>query len=211
MLKRPPPARSPRRAAGFTLIELMTVLVLMAILLMLAMPSFTTWVRNSKLRTVGDSLQNGLRLAQAEAMRRNRQVVFTLTNDKVIASNAASHTAVNNGNHWALTTVKAYANDAFAFIESGVLTDVAAGVKVTGPAAICFNAMGRIVDNNEPGISGADCELPTTTPAVTTYNISYADAVTGVDRPMRVTVALGGQVRMCDPAKTLNASNPDGC
>ena len=215
MLTRPA-ARAPARVAGFTIIEMMVTLVLLGILLALAMPSFTTWVRNSKLRAVGDSLQNGLRLAQTEATRRNRQVVFTLTNDKVTASTAADHTAAANGNFWSLATVQAYASDAFAFIESGVLTDVASGVQVTGPAAICFSAMGRLVANPSPGITGASCSsppapTPPATSAMLTYDISFADAVSGVDRPMRVTVALGGQVRMCDPAKALGSTNPDGC
>lgn len=208
MLRRP---ANRSLTGGFTLIELMVTITLLAILLGLAMPSFSAWVRNSKLRAVGDSLQNGLRLAQAEALRRNRQVVFTLTNAKVDASNAASHTAVANGNYWALSTVAAYTNDSVAFIESGVMNDVASGVRITGPASICFNAMGRIAVNADPGISGANCALPTTSPAVLTFNVDYADSVAGQDRPMRVTVALGGQVRMCDPAKSLASGYSDGC
>jgi type IV fimbrial biogenesis protein FimT len=31
------------------------------------------------------------------------------------------------------------------------------------------------------------------------------------DRPLRVLVTLGGSVRLCDPAKTLSAAQPDGC
>ena len=45
------------------------------------------------------------------------------------------------------------------------------------------------------------------TAAAATYDITIPNA----DRPLRVLVALGGQVRLCDPAKTLSNTNPDGC
>ena len=67
-----------KRRHGFTLVELMVTISLLAILLALAAPSFSTWIRNAQVRTVSDSLQNGIRLAQAEAIRRHRQVVFFL-------------------------------------------------------------------------------------------------------------------------------------
>lgn len=209
MMRRRPGNRP--RSGGFTLIELMVTITLMAILLALGVPSFSAWIRNGKLRAVGDSLQTGLRLAQAEALRRNRQVVFTLTNDKVTAENVASQRAVDNGNFWSLSTVAAYTGDAATFIESGVLSDVAEGVQITGPKSICFNAMGRQVVNDSPGITGASCALPTSTPAVQNYDLAFASPKEGVDRRLRVTVSLGGQVRMCDRDKTLSSTAPDGC
>ena len=190
------------------MVELMVTLVLLAILLALAMPSFSIWIRNSKVRAVADSLQTGLRLAQAEALRRNRQVVFTLTNDSPTSS---THTPVQNGVNWSLNSVAAYVGDPVSYIESGVLTDVGSGVQITGPAAICFNALGRMVANDAPGFSGVACELPTTTPPVQAYQVGFASTTAGEDRPLRVTVALGGQVRLCDPAKALSANAPDGC
>ncbi|RYF57538.1 MAG: type II secretion system protein GspH [Comamonadaceae bacterium] len=188
---------------------MLVTIVLMSILMALAMPSLSAWIRNSKIRAVSDSLQNGLRLAQSEATRRSRQVVFSLTDDKPTAS---GYTAKTDGNHWAINSVVAMtADETSAFVEAGVLTDVGSNVRVTGPAAICFNAIGRLVANSTPGVTAANCSLPAGTPPVHTYNITFADAVTGVDRPLRVTVALGGQVRLCDPAKTLSDTQPDGC
>jgi hypothetical protein len=59
------------------------------LLLGLAAPSFSQWTRNAQVRTVTDALQSGARLAQAEAVRRNRQVVFFLTNDAACAATTA--------------------------------------------------------------------------------------------------------------------------
>ena len=41
--------------------------------------------------------------------------------------------------------------------------------------------------------------------------INYDVSLPGSDRPLRVTVSMGGQVRMCDPARTQSATQPDGC
>jgi type IV fimbrial biogenesis protein FimT len=188
------------RAAGFTLIEMMVTITLMSILMMLAMPSFTTWVANNKVRTVSDSLQNGLRFAQSEALRRSRPMVFSLTNS---AAPQSGLTAVNNGSNWSIHVSKSSLEVSSAFVQAGVLPDVASGVSITGFAAICFNAMGRLAANTDTGVNGASCN---TDSSVFVYKI---DAV-GANRPLQVLVGLGGRVRMCDPARKL-ADSPDGC
>jgi type IV fimbrial biogenesis protein FimT len=183
--------------AGFTLIELMVTIVLLAIVLALGFPLMATWIRNSKIRTVADSLQNGLRLAQAEALRLSRQTVFSLTNS---TNPATSLTAVADGRNWSINTVQLLTDETAQFIEAGVLSSVGADVQITGPAAICFNSLGRLVLNGSPG-TGAACAA-----AAATYDVTLS----GADRPLRVSVSLGGQVRMCDPARSLSTS-ADGC
>jgi len=190
-----------RQAGGFTHVEMMVAITLLAILLAMAMPSFATWVRNAQVRTVGDALQNGLRLAQAEAVRRHRQVVFFRT-DQTACTTAI--TADSNGAFWAVRTVPLVAGDAVEAVQCGVLSDVAAGVTIAGPAAVCFNSGGRQVANAAPG-GGEACVLPPS--GTSSFDLSSTNA----DRPLRVLVALGGSVRMCDPAKALTSSTPDGC
>ena len=196
------PAHRPRAARGFTLIELMVTVVLMGILITLAFPSMSEWMRNSRVRTVADTLQNGLRLAQNEALRRSRQTVFSLTAD---TNPADGLTAAANGANWSVNFVPLLTGESTdpTFIEGGGLTGLAPDGRITGPATLCFNSLGRIVDNPTPG-TGVACSAATAAYDVTIPN---ADRV----RPMRVLVALGGQVRLCDPAKTLSNSNPDGC
>jgi len=200
--------RAAPRVAGFTIIEMMVTLVVMAVLLGLAMPAMSTWIRNSRLRAASDSLQDGIRLAQAEALRRSYQVVFSLTDDKPTTS---TYTAKTSGKNWAAKTVKRLTTDTSDFIEAGVIAELDSSITITGPQSICFNSIGRLVANTDPGTNAGECVLPTNTPPMQTYDISYTDAVAGVDRPLRVTVALGGQVRLCDPAKTLSSDHPDGC
>jgi len=191
------------RDAGFTLVEMMVTITILAILMALAMPSMSTWVKNSQVRAAGDALQNGLRLAQAESLRRSRQVVFSLTDSP---SPAVSLTAKEDGKYWSINTIQltGETTDVPAFVESGVLGVPGNDVSIAGPAAICFSSLGRLASNSSTGVSGAECSVDVDG---ATYNLTLA----GADRNLRVRVAVGGQVRMCDPNKTLSASVPDGC
>lgn len=196
-------------SAGFTLIEMLVVIVLIAILMALAVPSMSAWIRNSKIRTVSNALQDGVRQAQSEALRRSRQVVFSLTNSSAPQTSLA---AAANGSNWSINTIPSMmTGETSAFIQAGVLSAVGSGVQITGPAAICFNSIGRMVANAGATLTGvtggATCALPTAPFTVQSYDIT----LTGADRPLRVVVALGGQVHMCDPAKALSDTNPDGC
>jgi type IV fimbrial biogenesis protein FimT len=193
-----------RRAGqrGVTLVELMVTLVLMSLLLGLAAPNFRVWMRNAQVRTVSDALQNGMRLAQNEALRRSRQVVFFLTSD---AACTAGISANGNGTNWSIRTVPMTAGESSVVVQCGVLSDVAAGVAVTGPTAVCFNSMGRQAENAGTGVNNGNCVLAAS--GVSTYNIT----ATGADRPLRVLLTLGGQARLCDPARLLTDATPDGC
>lgn len=202
--------RSPPRPNGFTLVEMIVVVAIMALLAALATPSMLGWVRNNKIRTVSDSLQNALRQAQTEATRRNRQVVFSLTDN---SPTTTTYTAKANGSNWAISTVvPADTGTTATLVEAGILLNVGSNVAITGPttpsntaSALCFSSLGRLVANDTPGPTSAKCKAE-----AAQFDIAMSDTRTG-DRPLRVTVAVGGQVRMCDPARTLSATQPDGC
>lgn len=193
----------PDRYSGFGLIELMVTITLLSILMALAVPSMGAWIRNNKIRTVADSLQNGLRQAQTEALRRSRQVVFSLTNSTAPQTSLA---ATDDGRNWSINVVKLLTDDNNGvFVASGVLGAVGSDVQITGPAAVCFNSMGRLVANSNTQVSGStSCDAASIPP---TYNVTLP----GADRPLRVLVALGGQVRICDPNRSLSSGQPDGC
>jgi type IV fimbrial biogenesis protein FimT len=201
-----------RRASGFTMIEMIVTMTVFAILVALGIPTMSTWIRNNKVRTVTDSLQTGLRLAQAESLRRSRQVVFALTNSTT--PTAIPLPAVANGLSWAIYTVPSMAGEPIAFIESGVLSNASANVTVNsnGVAAVCFNAIGRLVNNANASVTavtgGANCIQPIAgAPPVQQFNISTP----GADRPLQINLGLGGQVHMCDPNVALSAAYPEGC
>ena len=60
---------------GFTLIELMVTLAMVAILMTVAVPSFTTFQRNAELTSFSNSLLSGINAARGEAMKRGRNAM----------------------------------------------------------------------------------------------------------------------------------------
>lgn len=208
-----------RHASGFTMIEAMVTLGIFAILVAIGVPTMSTWIRNNKVRSVSDALQTGLRLAQTESLRRSRQVVFALTNSTT--PTAIPLPAVANGTSWAIWTIPSMTDGSETpqFVQSGILSNASANVLVNsnGTAALCFNSVGRLTNNAGPNVTavtgGASvCTQPTAgltpgSPPAQIFSISIA----GGDRPLQVTLGLGGQVHMCDPNVPLSDSHPEGC
>jgi len=63
-----------RRVAGWTAVELMTVLAVAAILLAIGVPAFRGLIEGQKLRTTANALFTAVNLARSEAIRRGRRV-----------------------------------------------------------------------------------------------------------------------------------------
>jgi len=70
-----------RRAAGFTLMELMFTVLIVAILLAVAVPSFRQFTRNNRVTAAQNDLVTSLTLARSEALRRNRPVSVCASTD----------------------------------------------------------------------------------------------------------------------------------
>lgn len=60
------------------MVELMVTVGVVAILAALAVPMMRDVIRNTRIRALGESLQNGMAQARAEAVRLNTQVEFAL-------------------------------------------------------------------------------------------------------------------------------------
>jgi type IV fimbrial biogenesis protein FimT len=69
------------RQHGFTIVELMIGLAIVAMLVFGAIPSYTAWIQNTKIRNAAESVSNGLQLARTEAIRTNASVRFELSAD----------------------------------------------------------------------------------------------------------------------------------
>ena len=67
-----------RRLAGFSIVELVIAMLVGAILLRLAAPSFANWIANQRVRSTAEALLHGLNVARSEALRRNARVLFTM-------------------------------------------------------------------------------------------------------------------------------------
>jgi type IV fimbrial biogenesis protein FimT len=163
----------PRRAAGFTAVELMVTLAIVALLMALAAPTLRGVVANSRVKAASQSLQNGLQMARAEAVRLNTQVEF------VLAATGWQIRQVNTGT----VLQQAAGRDA----ASGVTLDI----EPAGADRITFNAFGQTASANPSNGS-----LP-----ITQVDIAVAaPPTTGNYRPLRIELFGGGMARLCDPA-----------
>lgn len=69
-----PTAQPLRRLLGFTLIELMVTIAIAAILLMVAVPNFITFIQNNRLTSQANDLVTALNYARSEAIKRGVRV-----------------------------------------------------------------------------------------------------------------------------------------
>ena len=70
------------RSRGFTLIELLTTLSIAAILVTLAVPSFSEVIKNNRLITQTNDFVTSLNLARSEAIRRGDRVTVCKSSDQ---------------------------------------------------------------------------------------------------------------------------------
>lgn len=163
---------SPReRSAGFTLIELMIAVTLLAILLSVGLPSFQQMMRNYEVRVAAESVANGLQRARAEAVARNARVQFVL----------------GAGTSWYVDFVAtpnpAARLDARASSEGS--TNATLTVLPLTATTVTFNQLGQMVTPNPDG------SAPLTQVTL---------AATGGNQNLRIIIGAGGNARVCDPS-----------
>jgi len=215
-----------RTAGGFTLIELAVTLTIAAVLVMVAVPNLSAWYRNATLRTSAEMIQNGLRTAQAEALKSGRQTAFVLTAAPVspaqftAAGLPAAVAAGAAAPYWYATSVpylQNNANEAFTLLAAGAAGLTSQGVAVTGPATACFSSFGRVTANGNSALVACSAFGGATvypgTPGFT-YQVRMANA-SATDLTLNVTLSSNGQVRLCNALHSANPSAtnaaPDGC
>jgi len=193
-----------QRQRGFTLIELMVAITVMALILFAALPSIGTWLDETRVRNVADSIQNGLQTARGEAIRRNQNMSFwlvtmadpgTLSDDCTLSSTSGSW--VVSINSPLINCGKAPSTTVSPMIVTG--RAVGGGRQVTVSAlqpdnataanSITFDGFGRVANAGPIGIVKV--------------------SATGT-RELHVEISGAGAVRLCDHAVT-DANDPRKC
>ena len=166
---------------GFSIVELMTAVVVLAILIAVAVPSYTSFIANSQIRTTAESITNGISTARAEAVKRNAQIIFILNNDT----------------SWQIGCVIVVVGVCPAIIQAKAAKEGANGsvsLIITGANNLIFTSLGTVL--NIPGQLGAVEVDSTTIPATDS-------------KELRVVVN-GSSVKMCDPS-VIAADDPRRC
>jgi|APFre7841882724_1041349.scaffolds.fasta_scaffold120061_2 type IV fimbrial biogenesis protein FimT len=192
-----------RPQGGFTLIEMMVGLALLAFILMLGLPSFGTFLQNQKLRDAGAVTLAAVQFARGEAIRLNSNVQFVMSDDVPNLGNFAAMLPSTTGRNFlvrgnvydpatgqdnlTLLTMKSGVEGSGTTQEStaGVALSATTGLVTFTPLGGTTNAADEVIEISNP--SGGTCK-----------------ASGGTMRCMNVVVLRSGQVRMCDPAVTTS-------
>lgn len=170
-------------ALGFSIIEMMVVITIIGMLLMIAVPSFQTYMQNLQIRSAAEAITAGLQIAKNEAIRRNVNVQLSM----------------DTGTGWTITLVSDGSLLGQRDSKEGS-PNVTATLSPNGSNAVTFNGMGRIVlPNNADG-----------TAALTQIDLDNPVIPVSTDRRLlRIVIPPGGAVRMCD--KQVVAPDPRAC
>ena len=186
---------------GMSLVEIMIALAIVAIVMMVAGPSFGNWIQNSQIRNSAESVMQGMQKARLEALKQNRPVAFHLTDAASTAWEVCLYDVVNDICSTAANAIVDSKSAAEGgenarlgadITQSNPLTALTVGANVQGIAV--FDTFGRLLVTPNANIQRVDVRNPKATD----------------ERRLVIFVSTGGQVRMCDP-KLAKTVSPQGC
>jgi type IV fimbrial biogenesis protein FimT len=182
------------RTRGFTLIEVMIVVVVVAVILTLAAPSFRDMILMQRLKGVNAQLVTDLAFARSEAISRGAfvRVLFQSNSSMSCYSIVARPNADENPQCDCTAAVGARCTDASTTEIRTVQVPTGDSVRIATPAN------GRTYYTIDPRTGGIVLP-PVDSPDVPVDEFPV-EALIDANRKLRDTVGLSGRTKVCTPA-----------
>lgn len=197
---------------GFSLIELMISLVVMALLISLGAPAFSEWIQNQQIRAAAESTLNGLQVARAEAVGRNTNVSFQFMGDLSSSCATAPVGSGPPGTLASMSWVVSLGDPTGAcdkkVSDGGPVIQSRTGTETTPNAIVTTNPAGSTTVTFTP--LGGTTGNPDGSPAMLRMTLNNTVLMSGgvptsAARSLQIVISPGGSTRMCD----LSAVAPD--
>jgi type IV fimbrial biogenesis protein FimT len=192
-----------RRAGGFTLIEMMVAVTILSILLAIGIPTMRGWLTSTRATAASEFYAEGLRMARAEALKRN------LVSRLVLTTNAG-----NSQQDWQIDICV----DGAALCGPGTGTWSTTTTALTNKGATDFTSVFRSAKNLPPSGQMTVARVPADATAVYFTPVGWVDSRveanlnqiivgpaadnTGTFPTTAVYLTGGGSVIKCNPATT---------
>ncbi len=193
------------RARGFSMVELIVGMAIIAIMMAFAIPGFKDYLANTRVQNTAEAFLAGVQKARSQAISLNQSVEIVLTNDDIQPGIETSVTPTNNGVNWVVrhqqpnTSPPIYVLD-----EAKTSRESGAGVVVDSGIfnRFAFDGLSRLqgpsVTVRFQGAAGLASCKDSTNPS-------------GTVRCLNVVVFPGGQSRLCDPDPTITLGDSRYC
>jgi type IV fimbrial biogenesis protein FimT len=196
------------RHSGFSLVELIVGLAVIALLISLGVPQYATFTANARIRATTEGVNAGLNLARAEAVKRNARVEMVLTDDLPVEAMVNAVTPSTSGTNWMVREWVPSTNS-YNFIEAK------AGAEGSGREESAVIVTSSSTDASYDGrvIFTGFGAMAIGQPVTFQFTYPAAGACAAASGPLRclnINISPGGQIRVCDP-KVTDAKDTRAC
>jgi type IV fimbrial biogenesis protein FimT len=183
---------------GFTLIEAMIAIAIMAMLVVLAAPSLSTFSENSKVRGIAESFFASAQQARLEAIRTNQRVELVLTSDSPTAANVGTTNTSATAGNWIIRRLSDDPTPIYTFVEGKSIREGSNKSDASSTVSLSAASNGAPVAAVTFSSAGA-----TSLGAPWWVDFGSSSAACGSVRCLRVIVTTSGQIKACDPAAAV--------